>query len=73
MIAYFRDLHIVQNTNNLQENVNSTVHDLLKPNEENSNSLEGMGNFEYPRLILSDEVKKLKDEPILPSALLSKL
>jgi hypothetical protein len=37
-----------------------------------SDSVEVEGNSE-PRLIISEEVKRLQQEPILPSSLLSKL
>lgn len=81
MAQHFRGLHITPNSVNAQEPkpsmstatstqniVESTdldleLSDLLETNDDNSS----------PRLVISEELKRLQQEPLLPSSLLSKL
>lgn len=79
MTQHFRALHISANALNAQEPGPSTSTASCSSNLSNDvdlhlpNSLDTDDNNTQPRLVISDEVKRLQQEPILPTSLLSKL
>lgn len=81
MAQHFKGLHISNNVFDTQESMPyiSTVNNAKNiPKCSNvdlncSNSLDLNTNTSEPRLIISEEIKNLQKEPILPSSLLSKL
>lgn len=81
MAAHFKDLHISCNRQS-ESSVNSTV-DTSFPHKQSDMDLDvdagnntinsDQANHTRPRLVLSEELKRMQQDPILPSTLLSKL
>lgn len=79
MAAHFQDLHISSTYHSPPDPVPSTSatnKSLEKPNvgmDMETTNLVDADHSKSPRLVLSEELKRLQQEPILPTTLLSKL
>lgn len=81
MTQHFQDMHISTNALNAQNAGPSTSACSNVPNVSQSSSvdvdiinpIEVEESNDQPRLVISDELKNLSSEPILPSSILAKL
>lgn len=82
MAAYFKDLHIspnyqqhsaVPSTSTADAQLLSTMELNMELDIDAANVADSDQVKRGPRLILSEELKRLQKEPILPNSLLSKL
>ncbi|XP_066594577.1 probable myosin light chain kinase DDB_G0279831 [Prorops nasuta] len=84
MAAHFQDLHISNNyqSQNPTPSTSSAIDDIAQINENSLDlDMEGASNIldiqtarnPEPKLIISEELKRLQQEPILPQSLVSKL
>ncbi|XP_014477068.1 PREDICTED: uncharacterized protein LOC106745717 isoform X2 [Dinoponera quadriceps] len=83
MTAHFKDLHIscnrqsessVASTSAIDASVSHKQSDMDLDVDTTNNTINSdQANHAHPRLVLSEELKRMQQEPILPSTLLSKL
>lgn len=83
MAAHFKDLHISSSFQSQSSVASTSTAGLQSSNLPKELNMElnldaanvdaDQGKSGHPRLILSEELKRLQQEPILPSSLLSKL
>ena len=76
MAQHFRELYISPNNSPMttaQESASLPPVATSSCDIEASSSLDIDENISQPRLVISDEIKRLQQEPILPTQLLSKL
>lgn len=80
--AHFKDLHISSNyesespvPSTSTAHTSSSCHKQLDMDldVDAANSVNKQTNELHPRLVLSEELKRMQEEPILPSTLISKL
>lgn len=83
MAAHFKDLHIscnhqsensVPSTSKVDISFSHKQSDMdLDVDAANNTINTDQADYVHPRLVLSEELKRIQQEPILPSTLLSKL
>lgn len=80
MAQHFRGLHISPNALNAQDPgpstsaaSQSTGQFVINVGTDLQSTVDADENSGHPRLVISEELKRLQQEPILPSSLLSKL
>lgn len=78
--AHFKDLHISSNyesespvPSTSTAHTSSSCHKQLDMDVEATNMNNEQTSELHPRLVLSEELKRMQEEPILPSTLISKL
>lgn len=75
MAAHFRNMHISTNYSSTSTDCNpqpSTSSKIDLTADTTPGNIED-GKSMHPRLVMSDELKRLQHEPLLPASLLSKL
>ncbi|XP_011305446.1 uncharacterized protein Mst85C isoform X2 [Fopius arisanus] len=83
MAAHFRDMHISSNYSPTPVSSTSSMCSMSQASNSTSTSVEidvdpapvnmEDGKSMHPRLVISEELKRLQNEPLLPASLLSKL